>query len=126
MISLRDRRSHNSWIHNSPSMMKNRTTNVARMNPADAERMEISTDDVIRVENELGHIELPVKVTDKIMEGVIVVPHGWGHKPEAGWKIAAATTGVNSNLLCDDQVLERPSGHPLMNGIPVRVSLVGE
>lgn len=122
MISLRDRRSQNSWLHNCPSLMKNRSTNVAQMNPVDAERLEISTDDLIRVENRLGRLELPVKVTDEVMAGVIVVPHGWGHNPRAGWRLAASTTGVNSNLLCDDQTLERPSGHPHMNGIPVRVS----
>jgi formate dehydrogenase len=126
MITLRDRRSHNSWIHNCPSMMKNRKSNIARMNPEDAERLGIAGDDRIRVKNKLGQIELPVKVTDNIMAGVIVVPHGWGHNPKAGWKTAAATSGVNSNLLCDDQVLERPSGHPLMNGIPVQVSKVSK
>jgi formate dehydrogenase len=124
MITARDRRSQNSWIHNCPSMMKNRKSNIARMNPKDAERLGIAGDDRIRVKNKLGQIELPVKVTDNIMAGVIVVPHGWGHNPNAGWKTAAATSGVNSNLLCDDQVLERPSGHPLMNGIPVQVSKV--
>jgi len=35
-------------------------------------------------------------------------------------------TGVNSNLLCGDQILERPSGHPLMNGIPGQVSKVSK
>ena len=90
----------------------------------DAERLGIAQDDRIRVQNKLGRIELPVKVTYNIMAGVDVVPHGWGHDPKAGWKTAAASTGVNSNLLCDDQALERPSGHPLMNGIPVRVSKV--
>ncbi len=126
MITLRDRRSHNSWIHNCPSMMKDRSGNIARMNPEDAKRLGIATDDVIQVKTELGQIELPVKVTDNIMEGVLVVPHGWGHHPQAGWKLAAANPGVNSNLLCDDQVLERPSGHPFMNGIPVQVSKAGE
>jgi len=126
MITARDRRSTNSSVHNCPSMMKNRKSNIAGMNPEDAERLGIAQDDRIRVKNKLGQIELPVQVTDNIMEGVIVVPHGWGHNPKAGWKTAAATTGVNSNLLCDDQVLERPSGHPLMNGIPVQVSRVGK
>jgi len=122
MITARDRRSQNSWIHNCPSMMKNRKGNIARINTEDAARLGIAGDDRIRVKNKLGQIELPVKVTDNVMVGVIVVPHGWGHNPNAGWKIAAATLGVNSNILCDDQVLERPSGHPLMNGIPVQVS----
>jgi len=126
MITARDRRSTNSWVHNCPSMMKNRKGNIARIHPEDAERLGIARDDRIRVKNKLGQIELPVKVTDNIMAGVIVVPHGWGHNPKAGWKTAAATTGVNSNLLCDDQVLERPSGHPLMNGIPVQVSKVSK
>ncbi|MCP4612353.1 MAG: hypothetical protein GY845_26955 [Planctomycetes bacterium] len=124
MITVRDRRSQNSWIHNCPSMMRNRKSNIARINTKDAERLGIAGDDRIRVKNKLGQIELPVKVTDNIIAGVIVVPHGWGHNPKAGWKTAAATSGVNSNLLCDDQVLERPSGHPLMNGIPVQVSKV--
>ncbi len=124
MISVRDRRSQNSWIHNCPSMMNNRKGNTAVISRKDAGRLDIETGDIIQVMNQLAQIELPVKITDDLMAGVIIVPHGWGHDPESGWRLAASKCGVNSNLLCDDQTLEQPSGHPLMNGISVQVKKV--
>ena len=126
MLTVRQRHSQNSWIHNCPSMMKNRKGNVAEINTTDAERLGVIEGDRIKIKNRLAQIELPVKTTEDIQPGVILVPHGWGHHPKAGWRLASTNPGVNSNLLCDDQKLEKPSGHPLMNGILVQVGPVGK
>jgi hypothetical protein len=52
----------------------------------------------------------------------VSIPHGWGHDaPEARLSVAAATPGVNSNLLADERLVDQLSGNAVLNGIPVAV-----
>jgi hypothetical protein len=56
------------------------------------------------------------------MQGVVSMPHGWGHGVEGvGLKVAAEHAGVNSNLLGDGELIDPLSGNAVLNGIPVRV-----
>ena len=79
------------------------------------------------VRSRVGEIELPVEVTDRIMAGVVSIPHGWGHDaPGARMGVAAAHAGVNSNVLADELEIEPLSGNAVLNGIPVEVAPVRE
>ena len=72
-------------------------------------------------------VEVPVEVTDAVMQGVVSMPHGWGHGvdgTELG--VAARHAGVNSNLLADGELIDPLSGNAVLNGIPVRVEPVQE
>ena len=42
LIGLRELRSHNSWMHNAPLLMRGGRTHAARVHPADAERAGLS------------------------------------------------------------------------------------
>jgi len=58
-----------------------------------------------------------------VMEGVVSLPHGWGHgQPGAQMEVAAANAGVNSNLLADETLVDALSGNAVLNGIPVAVA----
>jgi hypothetical protein len=62
-------------------------------------------------------------VTDAIMDGVVSIPHGWGHDAAgARLEVAAANAGVNSNLLSDETLLDELSGNAALNGVPVQVA----
>jgi anaerobic selenocysteine-containing dehydrogenase len=53
----------------------------------------------------------------------VSLPHGWGHDaPGTVGSIAAATPGVNSNLLTGDQFIDPLSGNARLNAIPVTVA----
>ncbi len=105
LIGLRERKTHNSWFHNHPRV-KQPSGNVARMHPADAARRGISdgsdievcaaTTEPHRIEDGPQPARLPVKLTDELCEGVIAVPHGWGHAG-SGNQRARRLGGANYN-----------------------------
>ena len=67
---------------------------------------------------------IPVEVTDAIRPGVVSIPHGWGHDhQELRMGVAHEHAGVNSNLLSDPELYDRPSGNAVLNGIPVSVEV---
>jgi hypothetical protein len=57
------------------------------------------------------------------MQGVVSLPHGWGHDaPGTKLRVAAAHAGVNSNLLADEELYDPVSGNAVLNGTPVTVA----
>jgi formate dehydrogenase len=124
MIGLRELRSHNSWMHNSPLLLRGGRTHAARVHPDDAVARGIEDGDRVCVSSKSGSIELAVKVTDEMTPGTIAVPHGWGHR--GGWRLANGAGGVNVNELSsgDPEDLERLAGMAFLNGIPVRLDPV--
>ena len=87
LIGLRELRSHNSWMHNSPLLMRGGRTHAARIHPDDAEaarrRRRRARAGSARAH---GAIEIEALLTDEVKRGTIAVPHGWGHS--GGWKVA--------------------------------------
>jgi formate dehydrogenase len=124
LIGLRELRSHNSWMHNSPLLLRGGRTHAARVHPEDAAACGMSDGDLVRISSKSGAIELPVKVTDEMKPGTVAVPHGWGHR--GGWQLANGAGGVNVNALAsgDEGELERLAGMAFLNGIPVRLEPV--
>jgi hypothetical protein len=57
------------------------------------------------------------------MDGVVSIPHGWGHDTDGvRMGVAAEHAGVNSNLLSDETLIDELSGNAVLNGIPVEVA----
>jgi formate dehydrogenase len=125
LIGLRELRSHNSWMHNAPLLMRGGRTHAARIHPDDAESLGIADGDRCRISSASGSIETEALVTDEIRTGTVAVPHGWGHR--GGWRVANSAGGANVNELTssDPADLERLAGMAFLNGIPVRVEPVG-
>jgi formate dehydrogenase len=124
LIGLRELRSHNSWMHNAPLLMRGGRTHAARVNPQDAERLELADGATARIVSPSGEIEVAVKVTDEMTEGTVALPHGWGHY--GGWQVANAAGGANSNVLASAAAgdLEPLAGMAFLNGIPIRLEPV--
>jgi len=126
LIGRRDLRSNNSWMHNLPHLVRGKSRCTMHVNPRDAERLGLVEGGSASVASRAGELVVPVEVTDAIMEGVVSIPHGWGHDAAgARLGVAARSPGVNSNLLADEQVVDRLSGNAVLNGIPVAVTPVG-
>jgi formate dehydrogenase len=126
LIGMRELRSHNSWMHNAPLLMRGGRTHALRIHPDDADRAGLADGDVARISSAAGTVETPVAVTDEMSAGTVALPHGWGHR--GGWRLANSSAGVNVNLLAPSapESLERLAGMAHLNGIPVRVEPVGE
>ena len=125
LIGLRELRSHNSWMHNSPLLMRGGRVHALRVHPDDAEAHGLAEGADVRLVSKSGSVTVPVKVTDEMTRGTVALPHGWGHR--GGWRVANAAGGVNVNLLAsaDPEDLEPLAGMAFLNGIPVRLEPVG-
>jgi formate dehydrogenase len=124
LIGLRELRSHNSWMHNSPALMRGKREQQARVHPKDAAEYGLQDGERCRISSEHGSVELTVKVTDEMTPGTVAVPHGWGHR--GGWQVANAAGGANVNLLAspDPGDLEPLAGMAHLNGVPVKISAI--
>jgi anaerobic selenocysteine-containing dehydrogenase len=124
LIGMRELRSHNSWMHNAPLLMRGGRTHALRIHPDDAAAHGIEDGGEARLESKSGALTVPVKVTDEMTPGAVALPHGWGHN--AGWRLANENAGVNVNQLAsgDPEDLEKLAGMAFLNGIPVRVAPV--
>ncbi len=125
LIGRRQLRSNNSWQHNIRTLMKGKERCLLQVHPTDATRLGLSPGERARVTSVAGAIEATIEITDTVMQGVVSLPHGWGHDL-AGVRLSVATQrpGVNSNLLATADHVDPLSGNPHLNGIPVEVSPV--
>ena len=123
MIGMREPRSENSWMHNSPMLMRGNRTHRAVMHADDAAALGIADGEAVRVSSRHGQIEIPVSLTDDIVTGTIAIPHGWGHNGTGGWRLANNAGGANANTLTSSEPedVESLSGMARLTGVPVRV-----
>lgn len=124
MIGLREPRSENSWMHNSPLLMRGDRRQHALMHVEDAAEQRIVDGDEVRIASPYGAITVPVLTTKDLVPGVVAVPHGWGHKGTGSWRLANRAGGANVNQLTssDPADVESLSGMAWLTGLPVRVS----
>jgi anaerobic selenocysteine-containing dehydrogenase len=93
------------------------------VHPDDARRLGLEDGRPAEVRSASGTLQVPVEVTDAVMQGVVSLPHGWGHDaPGTKLRVAAAHAGVNSNLLADVTSMDPLSGNSVLNGIPVEIA----
>ncbi|HPX35738.1 MAG TPA: molybdopterin-dependent oxidoreductase [Mycobacterium sp.] len=122
LIGMREPRSENSWMHNSPLLMRGDRGPKALMHVADAARRGIADGDDVAVRSPYGKIALPATLTEDIVPGAVAIPHGWGHRG-GGWQVANRAGGVNVNELTSDDPddVEPLSGMAWLNGVPIEV-----
>ncbi len=104
LVGRRDRRSHNSWMHNNPHVRQPQG-NTALMRPADAADAAdaaehgIADGDLVEVTGGAGSVRLPVGLTEDVAPGVVVVPHGWA-TPRAAPAAPGRRPGSTSTASC--------------------------
>jgi len=123
LIGMRNSRSENSWMHNSPLLMRGERGPKAVMHVADAGLRGITDGDEIAVRSPYGKISLPASLTEDIVPGTVAIPHGWGHNGKGGWQLANGVGGANVNELTSDDPddVESLSGMAWLSGVPIEV-----
>ena len=112
LIGRRDLRSNNSWMHNVEVLVKGKPRCVLHVHPDDASSVGLVDGGQAKVTSRVGTLVVPVAVTEAIRQGVVSLPHGWGHDlPGADLDVAARHAGVNVNVLTDDERRRRPHRH---------------
>lgn len=125
LITKRAVTTHNSWTHNHDRMVAHEDyTNYLYMHSKDAEALNLSEGKLVDVASVTSSVRLPVRFLDDLMQGVVALPHGWGHQNAKGLSIASRTKGVNVNILAADgpENLEFVSGMARLTGIEVTIS----
>lgn len=122
LVGRRDLRSNNSWMHNTPGLVSGKARCTLHVHPEDARARSLADGELALVRSRVGEIRVPVEVTERIMPGVVSVPHGWGHDAKGTrLRVAAQVAGANSNRLADETAFDPLSGNAVLNGIPVSV-----
>jgi anaerobic selenocysteine-containing dehydrogenase len=121
MIGRRERRTHNSWLHNL-QRSDLAAGNAAVIHPEDAMRLGIREHGDIWVRGAAGTLRLPVELSADVLPGVIAVPHGWGHAAAATSR-ASKLAGQNYNTAIPSGAahMDPPSGQAIMLGHWVEV-----
>jgi anaerobic selenocysteine-containing dehydrogenase len=125
LIGRRQLRSNNSWMHNSPRLMKGGDRCTALLHPDDATARGLADGQTVRVSSRVGAIEVPLQVSDEMRPGVVSIPHGFGHgRAGVGWRRAAAKPGASVNDITDPALVDRLTGNAAFNAVPVRLEAV--
>ena len=93
------------------------------IHPDDAKKAKLNNGDTALIKSRVGMLHIETQITEDMMQGVISIPHGWGHSmPNTQLQIAAKYPGVNLNTLSDDQFVDKLTGTAVFNGIPVTLT----
>lgn len=121
LIGRRQRRSHNSWMHNQPEI-RQPDGNVALMHPQDAEARGIDEGDSVEIASAQGSVVIPVELTLDVMPGVVAVPHGWGDRtPELRQAHRLGGANINRVIPGGSAHLDPVSGQAIMVAHTVQV-----
>ena len=125
LIGRRQTRSNNSWMHNSPRLVKGPPRCALLIHPDDAASRRLATGDLAELGSEAGAVTVPVEVTDAVRPGVVSLPHGWGHHRDGvRLSVARAHPGASANDVTSHHHLDTLSGNAAFNGLPVTVRRV--
>ena len=122
LVGRRDLRSNNSWMHNSHRLVRGSDRCTVMIHPDDARVRGINNGQQVAVRSRVGRIEVPAQVTDRMMPGVVSIPHGWGHgRSGVQLEIATAHAGASINDLTDATLIDTITGNAALSGVPVTV-----
>jgi anaerobic selenocysteine-containing dehydrogenase len=120
LIGRRQLRDNNSWMHNSPRLVKGPPRCTLLVHPMDAASCHLVSGGFARLGSDAGGIIVPVEVTETMRPGVVSLPHGWGHD-RSGTRVGVARehAGVSINDVTSDRYLDTLSGTAAFNGLVV-------
>lgn len=84
---------------------------MAEISPATAKQFGVQNGDPVVVETNRGQVIMKAGVDDRVADGVVLVPHGWGGE-------------ANANLLTDVQCREPIMGYPDMKSLQCSIRKV--
>ena len=84
--------------------------------------MKIANGQIVKVSSRVGAIEIPCEISDKIMPGVVSIPHGYGHgRKGVQLDTAKNHAGVSLNDLTDERVIDELTGNAAFSNVRVRL-----
>ncbi|HQU83870.1 MAG TPA: molybdopterin-dependent oxidoreductase [Pyrinomonadaceae bacterium] len=122
LIGRRHLRDCNSWLHNSEVLVKGKNRCTLLINKTDAETLNLQSGQNVKVASRTGEIEIPLEITDSIAQGVVSIPHGYGHGRE-GVRLETAKkhSGVSINDLTDHLLIDELTGNAAFSNVKVKI-----
>lgn len=123
MISMRTSYMHNTWYANVKKLRRGaQSVNPLHICSADADRLNLTEGERVRVFNQYGSIETPIRIDDDLRPGAVAMAHGYG-KGRPGQRAAEANPGVNANQLAPNtmETVEPLSNMSWIGAYPVEV-----
>lgn len=125
LIGRRQLRSNNSWMHHLPRLQRGGNRCTLLIHETDARRRGLASGQSVEIRSRTGVVQAPIEITDKIMPGVVSLPHGFGHQRIAADRaIPQDWIGASLNDLTDETRLDRQSGAAAFSGVPIEVVAV--
>ena len=125
LIGRRHLRSNNSWMHNSSRLVKGKERCTLLVNTSDALKLDLKDQQEVSVTSNVGTIKIPLETSDEMMQGVVSIPHGWGHHYEnIKMKVSQKNPGVSINDLTDAMKIDEFTGNADFSGTKVRIEKV--
>jgi anaerobic selenocysteine-containing dehydrogenase len=125
LITRREKRSHNTWMHNAPSLAgdKRRGANQLTIHPSDALARDLAEGELCELRAAGKSLRVQVRISDEVMPKSVALPHGWGHAAASGLQVASLVPGVNANQLAADgaAALEPLSGMSRLTAFEVEL-----
>ena len=123
VVGRREVRNNNSWMHNLPLLAKGPERCTLRVHPADAARAGLAEGDWAWLRSAHGALRVPVQLSDTLREGVVSLPHGFGHElPGVRLSVAAEKPGANLNALLPLGERDPLSGNAVLSGVAVSLT----
>jgi anaerobic selenocysteine-containing dehydrogenase len=114
-------------MHNIDTLMTGENRCTLWIHSADAAAYELDDGDEVLLENTLHSESVPIRITDDIRQGVVSLPHGYGHKRSAQWqRVAGRHAGVSFNDWTSDDTVESVVAQSILNGVGVSIKKIGK
>ena len=124
LIGRRHLRSNNSWMHNSKLLMTGRNRCTLIINPDDAQKLSLKEKQQVNVSSNIGTVLIPVEISAEMMQGVVSIPHGFGHHYKGtSMKLSEENAGVSINDLTDNQLIDKLTGNADFSGTKVKIQV---
>ena len=126
LIGRRQVRDNNSWMHNLPVLAKGPERCKVFMHPNDALNRNIGEGSQVLLTSSTGSVQVEAEISEDMMEGVVSLPHGWGHNHK-GTQTGRASErpGVSFNILVGGGEIDPLSGNATLTGIEVSIAAAG-
>lgn len=122
LIGRRHLRDCNSWLHNSEILVKGKNRCTLLINKSDAKSLNLQNNQTVKVSSRVGDVEIPCEITDAIAQGVVSIPHGYGHgRDGVKLDIAKNHAGVSINDLTDASLIDELTGNAAFSNVRVKL-----
>ena len=110
--------------HNANTLMRRPDWNSGKractlaMNPEDADLLEMTDGDIVKLTTETASVEIELEITDATRKSQVLIPHGFG------LKYKGVEYGVNVNRLTKSTHRDRFAATPYHRYVPCRVEKI--